>query len=62
MKGGDTVLRFVPRWWQSVNTWLDTTTIPVWALVVAFVVVMAYLIIIMWRDLSVALRDPPPRR
>lgn len=54
------MLRILPTWWHSFMVWLDTTTVPLWLLVVAFVVVLVYLLATAYRDLHNAWRDPPP--
>jgi hypothetical protein len=54
------MLRVLPEWWMRFMIWIDTATMPLWLVCLAFAVVIVYLIYIAWRDLHVALHDPPP--
>lgn len=51
-----------PNWWEDFMVWLDTATLPLWLVSLVFAVVILRLIVIAWRDLRVALHDPPSRK
>jgi hypothetical protein len=48
----------MPLWWHEFMLWMDNTTIPVW---IPLLVVIGYLLVVLWRDVSRALSVPPPR-
>jgi hypothetical protein len=53
------MLRFLPEWWHHFMLWLDAAIIPIWLVAAVYVAVILRLIVIAWRDLDAALRDPP---
>jgi hypothetical protein len=48
----------MPLWWTSFMLWLDSVTIPLWAVLL---VATLYGLVILWRDVSRALKSPPSR-
>lgn len=48
----------MPQWWDNLMVWMDTSFIPVWIVVLAF---LTYLLLKFWWEMRAFRRPLPPR-